>query len=199
MEPKGDDITGLLNELTQGKAEAQEPLMMAIHGELRRLAAAHLRRERDDHTLQATALVNEAFLRLVQHTSCSWENRTHFFAIASTMMRRVLVDYARKRNRAKRGGGEAMHELDEEMFLSNQRSDDILELDEALDRLSRLEPRQTRVIELRFFGGLTVEQSAEVLGVSPRTVKNDWNVARAWLHRQLKSKTALAPGPSSSV
>jgi RNA polymerase sigma-70 factor, ECF subfamily len=194
MDSKGQDITQLLNDLTQGKAASQEELIAAIYGELRRIARAHLRRERNDHTLQPTALVNEAFLRLVQHENCSWENRTHFFAVASTMMRRVLVDYARSRNRAKRGGGEVVAELREEMYFSEQKSTEILELDEALGRLSLLEPRQTRVVELRFFGGLTIDQSADVLGVSPRTVKNDWNVARAWLHRELKSKSGFAGG-----
>jgi RNA polymerase sigma-70 factor, ECF subfamily len=198
MDSKGQDITQLLNDLTQGKAESQEQLIAAIYGELRRIAGAHLQRERNDHTLQATALANEAFLRLVQE-NCSWESRTHFFAVASTMMRRVLVDYARRRNRAKRGGGEEVAELREEMYLSEQKSTEILELDEALVRLSLLEPRQTRVVELRFFGGLTIEQSADVLGVSPRTVKNDWNVARAWLHRELKSKANLAGGGELTV
>ena len=191
MEPMGDDITLLLNQLTQGKAEAQEQLMLVIYRELRRLAGAHLRRERSDHTLQATALVNEAFLKLVENQNCTWQNRNHFFAIASTMMRRVLVDYARKRNRQKRGAGERPVEFEEEMFLSEQKSAEILELDNALERLYELEPRQVRVIELRFFGGLTVDQSADVLGVSPKTVKRDWNVARAWLHRDLKSGGSL--------
>jgi len=187
MEPAGDDITLLLNQLKQGRAEVQEQLMAAIYRELRRLAAAHLRRERDDHTLQATELVNEAFVKLLEHQNCTWENRTHFFAIASTMMRRVLVDYARKRNRLKRGGGEAPSELNEEVFISEQKSAEILELDAALDRLSQLEPRQTRVVELRYFAGLSVEEAAEVLSVSPKTIKRDWNVARAWLHRELSS------------
>jgi RNA polymerase sigma factor (TIGR02999 family) len=199
MDSKGQDITQLLNDLTQGKPASQEHLIAAIYGELRRIAGAHLQRERNDHTLQATALVNEAFLRMVQHENCSWESRTHFFAVASTMMRRVLVDYARRRNRAKRGGGEVAAELREEMYLSEQKSTEILDLDEALGRLSLLEPRQTRVVELRFFGGLTIEQSADVLGVSPRTVKNDWNVARAWLHRELKSKVNLAGGGQLTV
>jgi len=198
MEPTGDDITLLLNQLTQGKAEAQEQLMLVIYRELRRLAGAHLRRERSDHTLQATALVNEVFLKLIEHQNCSWENRNHFFAIASTMMRHVLVDYARKRNRQKRGGGETHAEFEEERFLSEQKSAEILELDDALERLSQLEPRQMRVVELRFFGGLSVEQSAEVLGVSPKTVKRDWNVARAWLHRELKSGGGLDHRPTQA-
>jgi RNA polymerase sigma factor (TIGR02999 family) len=181
MDSKGQDVTQLLNDLTQGKAASQEQLIPVIYGELRRIAAAHLRRERSDHTLQATALVNEAFLRLVQGENCTWENRNHFFAIASTMMRRVLVDYARKRNRAKRGGGEEARPFDDEIYFSDRKTMEILELDEALNHLSQLEPRQTRVIELRFFGGLTIDQAADVLGVSPKTVKNDWNVARAWL------------------
>jgi RNA polymerase sigma-70 factor, ECF subfamily len=196
MEPSGDDITALLNQLTQGKADVEERLMLVIYRELRRLAAAHLRRERGDHTLQATALVNEAFLRLIEHHDCSWQNRNHFFAIASTMMRRVLVDYARKRSRQKRGGGEARTEFEEAMFLSDEKSSAIIELDDALQRLCQLEPRQMRVVELRFFGGLSVDQAAEVLGVSPKTIKRDWNVARAWLHGELKSAAHLESRPS---
>jgi RNA polymerase sigma-70 factor, ECF subfamily len=196
MEPTGDDITVLLNQLTQGKAQAEEQLLPVIYGELKRLAGAHLRRERNDHTLQASALVNEAFLRLLEHRGCSWQNRNHFFAIASTMMRRVLVDYARKRNRQKRGGPETPREFEEEIFLSEEKSSEILELDEALERLCQLEPRQMRVVELRFFGGLSVDQAADVLGVSAKTVKRDWNVARAWLHRELKSARKLQHGPS---
>lgn len=196
MEPTNNDITQLLNQLTQGKAEAQEALMIVIYRELRRLAGAHLRRERSDHTLQATALVNEAFLKLVEHRNCNWANRNHFFAVASTMMRRVLVDYARKRNRQKRGGGETLGEFDDETFLSEQKSTEILQLNDALERLRLLEPRQMRVVELRFFGGLTIEQSAEVLSVSPKTIKRDWNVARAWLHRELKSSCNFDIGPS---
>jgi RNA polymerase sigma-70 factor, ECF subfamily len=187
VETRDDDITVLLNQLTRGKSEVAEQLMPLIYRELRRLASAHLRRERSNHTLQATALVNEAFLRLIEHHDCSWQNRNHFFSIASTMMRRVLVDYARRRSRQKRGGGETPVEFEEEMFLSEQRSTEILELDNALERLRGLEPRQMRVVELRYFGGLSIDQAADVLGVSPKTVKRDWNVAKAWLHRELKS------------
>ncbi len=189
MPPHGDDITVLLNRLTQGNPDAERQLLPVLYNELHRLASSHLRHERPGHTLQPTALVNEAYLKLVDQRE-QWSSRTQFFALASQMMRRVLVDYARQRNRVKRGGGDTPQQLDEAAAMSEERSAEILELDEALDKLAKLEPRQVRVVELRYFAGLTIEEVADQLQVSPKTVKRDWTVARAWLHH------TLSPGKS---
>jgi len=184
MQPDGDEITVFLNRLTKGDSDAAQQLLPVIYQELRQLARVQLRHERQGHTLQPTALVNEAYLKLVGQRE-EWSSRTHFFALASQMMRRVLVDYARQRNRVKRGSGETPERLDDACGMSEQRSAAILELDEALEKLAKLEPRQVRVVELRYFAGLTVDEIAGVLQVSPKTVKRDWTVARAWLHRAL--------------
>lgn len=186
MWPEGDDITVLLNQITAGNPEAERQLLPVLYQELHRLASSHLKNERQGHTLQPTALINEAYLRLVdQHEQ--WSSRTQFFALASQMMRRILVDYARRRNRAKRGTGEPLERLDEALAMSEEKSNELLELDEALEKLAKLEPRQVRVVELRYFSGLTIDEVAAVLQVSPKTVKRDWTVARAWLHRTLSS------------
>jgi RNA polymerase sigma-70 factor, ECF subfamily len=160
--------------------------MPVIYGELRRLAASYLRRERRDHTLQPTALVNEAFLKLVDQRDVRWENRAHFFGIAAQMMRRILVDHARAHGASKRGAGERPLSLEEASIAAPTPDVNVIALDEALTRLATLDPQQSRVVELRFFGGLTVEETAEVLHISPATVGREWKVAKAWLYAELE-------------
>jgi len=179
-----DNVTRLLLDLGDGRPGALDALMPVVYDELRALAAAYLRRERDGHTLQPTALVHEAFLRLVDQRTATWENRAHFFGVAARLMRRIIVDHARARLAEKRGGGRLVT-LDTESPISDERATDVLRVDEVLAELERLDERQARVVELRFFGGLTIEEAAAVLGVSPMTVKRDWLVARAWLQREL--------------
>lgn len=162
-----------------------EELTPLVYGELRRLAARHLRRERPDNTLQSTALVHEAYLRLVDQRGVQWQNRAHFFGIASQLIRRILVDHARRHHAAKRGAGETALSLDEAAAMPNQRGVDLIALDDALEALAKIDPQQGRIIELRFFAGLSVEETAEVLGVSSATVKRDWTAARAWLRRRM--------------
>jgi RNA polymerase sigma factor (TIGR02999 family) len=186
MEPAREDVTVLLAELTRGNDQAARRLIPLVYDELRRLAGGYMRRERSDHTLQATALVHEAYLKLVEQRSVDWQGRAHFFGIAAQMMRRILIDHARAHLREKRGGGEEMVPLDEGLVFSPQQSSELLKLEESLERLTALDPRQGKIVELRFFGGLTVEETAEVLGISPKTVKRDWSVAKAWLHGDLK-------------
>jgi len=178
------EVTILLNQLQAGEEAAADELFPIIYEELRRLAGGFMSRERTDHTLQPTALVHEAYGKLMAQES-PWSNRSHFMAIAATAMRRVLLDHARKRKADKRGGGAAQITLKEELFLTDGRGLDIEALDQALTRLAAMDERQGRVVELRFFGGLSVEETARVLGVSPNTVKRDWRHARAWLHREL--------------
>ena len=167
--------------------------MPMVYGELRRLASHYLRQERSDHTLQGTALVHEAYLRLAgPHAPPQWQNRAHFFGIAARMMRQILVEHARVHNAAKRGGaGVYKLTLDEALNLPNQTDVDLIALDAALNQLSELDPQQSRIIELRFFAGLTIEETSEVLGISPATVKRDWTSARAWLHREIVRGAAL--------
>jgi len=185
MEPT--DVTALLGELTKGNPEAGPKLIPLVYGELRRMAAGYMRRERTGHTLQATALVHEAYLKLLGQHSVDWQNRAHFFGIAAQVMRRILIDHARSHVRDKRGGGREAVPLDEALVFCPERSADFLALDSALERLAEVDPRQARIVELRFFGGLTVEETAEVVGISPKTVKRDWSVAKAWLHGELKA------------
>jgi RNA polymerase sigma factor (TIGR02999 family) len=175
----------MLGELRAGKREVESRLMEAVYPELRRIAARYMRSERPGHTLQATALVNEAWLQLAGGTGVAWQNRTHFFAVAAQLMRRILVDYARQKKAAKREGGRQRIELSDTLVFSDDRLDEILFVDAALTRLAEWDPRQSKVVELRFFSGLTEEETAEILGVSPRTVKRDWRMARAWLHGEL--------------
>jgi len=184
--PVETEVSQLLIEWGRGDQEALDRLMPLVYDELRRLASRHLRRERPDHTLQTTALVHEAYLALVGQRQANWQNRAQFFAIAAQLMRRILVDYARSQQAAKRGGDYLKVSLDEAAALPDKKSADLLALDEALDRLANLDPQQSRVVELRIFGGLSVEETAEALGISPRTVKREWSMARAWLHQQLK-------------
>ncbi len=188
MDPASQDVTLLLIELTKGNKEAASKLIPLVYDELHRLAKRHMRRERSDHTLQATALVNEAYLKLVEQRSVRWQSRAHFFAIAAQTMRRILVDYARGHLRGKRGCGHKMVALDEALVFSPEQSLEFLELDESLERLAQLDPRQSKVVELRFFAGLTVEETADALQVSAKTVKRDWSVAKAWLHGDLRHK-----------
>jgi len=179
------EVTQILQEWNDGSAEAPARLMSLVYAELRRLARSYLRREREAHTLQPTALVHEAYLRLVDQTQIAWENRAHFFGIAAQLMRRILVDHARAHSAEKRGGPGVKIQLDEAHFMPEERGDDLLALDEALERLAETDPRMSRVVELRFFGGLSELEAAEVLGVSERTVRRDWQMAKLWLYREL--------------
>lgn len=185
------DVTRLLDDMSAGRPQAFDELFPLVFAELRRRAAGQLRRERRNHTLQPTALVNEAYLRLVDQRGVQWQNRLHFFAVASQAMRRILVDHARTHRRVKRGGVQARVTLDEAMIAAESRSIDLLALDQALERLTALDERQARIVELRFFGGLSVEEAGEVLQLSTSTIKREWSMAKAWLHAEL---TAQAPG-----
>jgi RNA polymerase sigma factor (TIGR02999 family) len=183
-----ENVTQMLLDWGRGDRAALDRLMAVVYEDLRRQAARCLRRERPDHTLQTTALVHEAYMRLVDQRRVEWQDRAHFFAIAARVMRQVLVDHARRRNADKRGGAEDALPLDEALAVGAEEPPvDLVALDEALGRLEALSARQARVVELRYFGGLSVEETAEVLGVSPATVKNDWAASRAWLRRQLES------------
>jgi RNA polymerase sigma factor (TIGR02999 family) len=181
------NVSQLLIEWGNGNQAALDQLMPLVHEELRRLARRALRRERQDHTLQTTALVNEAYLRLVDQKQVRWQNRAHFMAIAAQLMRRILVDYARRRQYQKRGGGALQVSLADVELLANERQPDLVALDEALRSLAEVDPRRSQVVELRFFGGLSIEETAEVLKISPTTVERDWVVARAWLHKTVMS------------
>jgi RNA polymerase sigma factor (TIGR02999 family) len=181
-------VTELLMQWKRGDPEAPRVLLPLVYDELRRLARHHLRAERSDHTLQSTALVHEAYLRLVKPGSLQLESRRHFFALASQLMREILVDYARSRRAAKRDGGDRLT-LDEAAELSGSKGVDLLALDDALNELAKMSPRQSRIVELKFFGGLRIGEVSDVLGVSSATVERDWAVARAWLHREI-SRTA---------
>ena len=182
-----EDVTRLLGELSGGKSGAASHLIPLIYEELRRLAQHYMGMERPNHTLQATALVHEAFLRLVNQESVTWQNRAHFIGVAAQIMRRILVDHARGRQADKRGGEMLKIDLNDDLVLfSPEQCDELQDLDEALSRLAELSPRQSRVVELKFFGGLSEHEIAEVLQISIRTVKRDWNVARAWLYREVR-------------
>jgi len=186
VEPVPSDVTSLLKKLADGNQEAARELVPLVYRELHRLAASHLRRERRDHTLQATALVHEAYIKLIAQGNADWQNRAHFFAVASNLMRRILVDYARRQLRAKRGGRQTKLSLDEVVLLSPECPDKMLALDECLTKLEKLDARQSRIVELRYFGGLTVDEAAEVLGVSPTTIRREWTSAKAYLYGELK-------------
>ncbi|MGH7713205.1 MAG: sigma-70 family RNA polymerase sigma factor [Gemmatimonadaceae bacterium] len=185
------EVTRLLAELQGGKQHASAQLIPLVYAELHDLAVSYLRRERSDHTLQPTALVHEAYLRLVDQRNTSWQNRAHFFGIAAQAMRRILLDHARRKRAGKREGAAQRITLDEGVAETSQRSIDLIALDVALERLKSIDERQYKVVELRFFGGLDIEQTAEVLGISAATVKRDWVFAKAWLHRELSE---LSPG-----
>jgi RNA polymerase sigma factor (TIGR02999 family) len=189
-----NEVTLLLSALTRGDDGAASKLIPVVYDELRRLAASYMRRERPDHTLQATALVHEAFLKLVEQRAVNWQSRAHFFGVAAQLMRRILIDHARGHLRQKRGGEHKKVSLDEAFIFSEQQSAELLAVDESLTRLSKLDARQGRVVELRFFGGLSVEEAAEVLGISPKTVKRDWSIAKAWLYADLKERHGIDAG-----
>jgi RNA polymerase sigma factor (TIGR02999 family) len=178
------DVSRLLQAWSRGDTGALDRLTPIVYGELRRLARRHLKGERDGHSLQATALVNEAYVRLTDFTRMEWQNRAHFFAVSAQVMRRILVDHARRRN-AKRGRGLLHVSIDETVVVAPEPSLDLVALDDALNALARVDARKAHVVEMRFFGGLTVEESAEVLEVSPVTVMRDWRAAKAWLHREM--------------
>lgn len=179
------DLTKLLSEVAKGDKVAASQLVPLVYSQMRRLAAAYMRRERENHTLQATALVHEAYLKLVDQRT-DWQSRAHFFGVAAQVMRHILIDHARGHSRAKRGGAKEAVTLDEGLVFSDEKSEELLALDEALQRLAKLDTRQAKVVEMRFFGGLTVEETAEALSISPITVKRDWSLARAWLYGELE-------------
>ena len=185
MTSSSSNVTQMLRDWSNGDREVVDKLIPVVYEELRRQAARYLRRERPGHTLQTTALIHEAYIRLIDQKNVRWQNRAHFFAIAAQLMRRILVDHARSRQAAKRGGSDIKLPLEEAMIASEGREVDLVALDEALERLAAIDPQQSRVVELKFFSGMTVEETAEVLDVSPRTVKRDWNVAKAWLRREI--------------
>ena len=185
--PEADgDITRLLGQLRADNQDVASRLVPLIYDELRRIAGAQMRRERPGHTLQATAVVNEAYMRLAGDQEIQWQNRAHFFAIAAVTMRRVLLDYARQRHAGRRGGeGARKVDLDANLQICDDRLEDVVALDQVLARLSAMDPAQGRIVELRFFAGLNVEETAEVMGISPSTVKREWRLAKAWLNREL--------------
>lgn len=183
------EITQLLQGWRGGDRKALDALLPVVYKELQRLAHFQLRQERADHTLQSAALVNEAYLRLVGLNPPQWESRTHFFAIAAQLMRQILVDYARRHRAGKRGGGETTLPLEDATMLSRGKDVDVVALDEALKALAQIDPRKAQVVELRFFGGLSFEETAELLQLSAVTVSRDWNTARAWLHREMKRES----------
>jgi RNA polymerase sigma factor (TIGR02999 family) len=186
MDASPGDVTSLLNKLAEGDQEAGAKLVPLVYNELRRLAARCLQRERENHTLQATALVHEAYLKLTAQRSARWQNRAQFFALAAQAMRRILVDYARAQQRIRRGGKQQKVTLDEALLVSRDRTEELIAVHESLSRLEKLDPRESRIVELRYFGGLTVEEVAEVVGVSSKTVTREWNTAKAWLYGDLK-------------
>lgn len=178
-------ITQLLEDWRGGKQDAFDQLFALVYDELRSLASGYMRRERPDHTLQTTALVNEAYVKLVAHKDSLFENRLHFFAVAAKVMRQILIDHARTRHKQKRGGKAVKISLDEAVIITDERAEELLALDEALKNLSEIDARKSQVVELRFFGGMTIEETAEFLGVSFNTVVRDWEMARAWLYRNI--------------
>ncbi len=190
------DVTRLLEEWTRGDRDALNRLMPLVYGELRRMSSHYLRGERENHTLQSAALVHEAYLRLVGRQNVHWKNRAHFLGVAAQVIRSILVDHARARAAAKRGAGAVMLTVTELSAVTTQPEVDVIELDTALNELARLDPQQSRIVELRFFAGLTNEETAEVLGVSASTVKRDWTHARAWIYRAL---TGGGPAPGDTL
>lgn len=183
------ELTQLLVAWSNGNQSALEELLPLVERELQRLAHYYLRRENPGHTLQTNALVNEAYLKLIDQRQVHWKNRAHFFALSGQLMRRILVDHARKRQYAKRGGGAQRISLEETMIVSPERGANLIALDEALDKLAAIDPRKSKVVELRFFGGLTIDETAEALHISDVTVMRDWNMAKAWLYNSLSNET----------
>ncbi|MGI8998061.1 MAG: sigma-70 family RNA polymerase sigma factor [Pyrinomonadaceae bacterium] len=187
MTPTPHELTQLLVAWSDGDKAALDKLTPLVYEELRRLAHQYMSQERPGHTLQTSALVNEAYLRLIDQKDVHWQNRAHFFGIAAQMMRRILVDHARQRRYAKRGGDARRVSLDEAMIVSNERAADVVALDDALNGLAEIDPRKSQIVELRFFGGLSIEETAEVLKVSPGTIMREWTLAKAWLKRAVTS------------
>jgi RNA polymerase sigma-70 factor, ECF subfamily len=187
------DVTALLTQLSKGDKSVIERLMPLVYDELHRRAAGYMRKERANHTLQPTALVHEAYLKLVQQRESNWKNRAHFLAVAAQLMRRILIDHARARLSSKRGGELEIVSLDEASQFRTDTPAGLLSVDDALTKLEKLDPRQGHIVEMRFYGGLTVEETAEVLSVSSRTVEREWTLARAWLYAQLKDQISGAP------
>ena len=183
METHG--VTDLLIKLSDGKREAVDQLLPLIYDELKRIAASYLRRERSDHTLQPTALVNEAYMKMVDITQVSWQNKAHFIGVAANQMRRILVDHARQHNAQKRGGEFHILTLNEEIDKADEQSAELIALDDALTELAKMDPVKAQIVELRYFGGLTNDEAAEVLGVAPITIKRHWKLTKAWLYGQL--------------
>jgi RNA polymerase sigma-70 factor, ECF subfamily len=188
MTPSPGEVTKLLLDWGNGNKAALDRLTPLVHEELHRLAHRHMRLERPNHTLQTSALVNEAYVRLVDQRNLHWKNRAHFFSIASTIMRRILVDLARAHYRAKRGGGAVQVSLDEAAIVSRERAAELIALDEALTRFAAIDERKSKVVELRFFGGMSVEETAEALRLSPITIKREWSAAKAWLYREIANE-----------
>ena len=187
-ETTADQIAAILAEAAPGRPPDAQRLIPLVYDDLRELAANYLRRENPGHTLQSTALVNEAFLKLVDQTRVNWRGKTHFFAVSAEIMRRILVDHARTKQHQKRGGDRQRIALHDDMKISAQRDEDLLAVDEAMVKLAERDPRQAKIVELRFFAGLTVAEVAEVLGVSKRTVESEWTMIRAWLRRELSDE-----------
>ncbi len=183
------DVTQLLVDWSDGKQESLDKLMQAVYDELHKMAGRYLRREREEHTLQTTALVHEAYLKLIDQRRVRWQNRAHFFAIAAQAMRRILVDHARNRQAAKRGSGGVKLSLDEGvMDVSDERAESLVALDEALKRLAEMDPQKSQLVELRFFGGMSIEETAEALGIGTATVIRHWRLAKAWLYNEVASQ-----------
>lgn len=189
-DPPTNEVTGLLLKWGQGDDGALHELIPLVHRELHEMARRHMRHEHAGHSLQATALLNEAYLRLVDGAAVTWQDRVHFLAVSSRVMRRILVDHARARRAQKRGGGATTVTFDEALVVTNEEPQDFVALDDALEALAKFDDRKSRVIELRFFGGLTVDETATVLKVSPATVMSDWKLAKAWLQREMRGKNA---------
>jgi len=181
-------VTELIIELSNGKRDAVDRLLPLIYDELKRVAANYLRRERADHTLQPTALVNEAYMKMIDITQVSWQNKAHFIGVAANQMRRILVDHARNHNAQKRGGEFQILTLNEEIDKSDEESTDLIALDDALNELAKMDPVKAKIVELRYFGGLSTTETAEVLGVSPITIKRHWKLTKAWLYGQLSGQ-----------
>lgn len=185
MKPQKPEVTELLKESAQGNRAALDQLLPLVYNELRGIADRYLRREREDHTLQATALVHEAYLRLIDQRNVEWQNRAHFFGVAAQMMRRILVDHARAHQTAKRGSGGIKVSLDDVLEISDEQMDSMLVLDEALSALEQIDPQKSRIVELRFFGGLSIEETAAALDIGTATVIRQWRMAKAWLYNEV--------------
>ena len=189
MSEQGNEITALLAEVEAGNVSAVDAIIPYIYDDLQKRAHSYLQSERGNHTLNTTALVHEAYLKLIGQSQVSWKNRAHFFGVASIAMRRILINYAKQKKAAKRGGGVVAVTLMEDFVIKDARSDELIALDEAMERLTMINNRHGKIVEMRFFGGLNHEEIAAVLGVSVPTVRRDWRIARAWLHRELSSRS----------